>query len=521
MKKSLVIILALIALYSYSYAQPHIEWQKCYGGSRIDKAYSMAQTTDGGFIVAGCSESKDGDVIGNHESEDYWVIKLDSLGTNQWERCLGGTQSDFALSIQQTNDGGFITAGSSFSNDGDVTGHHGTLDSCDYWIVKLNASGEIQWQKSLGGNFDDYATSIQQANDSGFVVAGWTLSNNGDVTGNHGNKDCWIVKLNSSGDIQWQKCLGGSNTEEARAIQQTKDGGYIVAGCSFSNNGDVTVHHNDSIYTDCWIVKLDSSGEIQWQKSLGGNSDDWAYSIQQINGGFIVAAITRSSDGDVTRKNNGWSTIWIVKLDVDANIIWEKSMGGSRGNQTYAIQQTSDGGYILAGYSNSDDGDVKDHHGSTNYYDAWIIKLDSEGCLQWQKSYGGTKDEYTFSIHQTRDDGFVIAGFSNSNDCDVSGNHGGYDYWIVKLSPDITNVEDNPNQNKLELSISPNPSTNTINLTYPDNMYGEQIKIFNTMGILVWSGIADGETKTIDISRFPSVAYFLRVGKETGIFIKE
>jgi len=175
-----------------------ILWQKCLGGTDYEDANSIQQTSDGGFIVAGGISSNDGDVSGNHGETDYWIVKLDGLGAIQWQKCLGGTDGEYALSIQQTSDQGFITAGYTNSNNGNVSGNHGTNDS---WVVKLDGSGVIQWQKCLGGTNNDVAYSIQQTSDDGFIVAGYTNSIDGDVTGNHGGDDSWVVKLSGTDGI--------------------------------------------------------------------------------------------------------------------------------------------------------------------------------------------------------------------------------------------------------------------------------------------------------------------------------
>jgi hypothetical protein len=198
-------------------------------------------------------------------------VKLDASGNIQWQKCLGGSETDWAYSIQQTTDGGFVLAGFSFSNDGDVSGNHGGFD---YWIAKLDAFGNIQWQKCLGGSYNDLATTIQQTTDGGFVVAGYTQSNDGDVSGNHYDNyvtdDYWIVKLDVSGNIQWQKCLGGSYTDRAYSIQQTADGGFVVAGFSLSYNGDVSGDHGQEDY---WVVKLGSFNSVI---SLNTGLFDWS-----------------------------------------------------------------------------------------------------------------------------------------------------------------------------------------------------------------------------------------------------
>jgi len=402
-----------------------IEWQKCLGGIYDDFAYSIQQTNDGGFIVAGFKESNESDMSGNHGAIDALVVKLNSSGDIEWQKCLGGTDYDSAHSIQQISDGGFIVAGRTRSNNGDVSGNHG---ACDAWVVKLNSSGDIEWQKCLGGTDNDYANSIQQTSDGGFIVAGGTHSNDGDVSGNHGRDDAWVVKLNSTGDIEWQKCLGGTDNDFANSIQQSNDGGFIVAGFKESNESDMSGNHGA---IDALVVKLNSSGDIEWQKCLGGTDYDSAHSIQQISdGGFIVAGRTRSNNGDVSG-NHGACDAWVVKLNSSGDIEWQKCLGGTDNDYANSIQQSSDGGFIVAGETKSNDGDVSGNHG---VYDYWVVKLNSSGDIEWQKCLGGTDYDYAYSIHQTSDGGFIVAGNTASNDGDVSGNHGASDAWVVKLN---------------------------------------------------------------------------------------
>lgn len=400
-----------------------IEWQKLLGGSKEDEAFSIVQSGDGGYVVAGYSYSDDGDIAKHHKSTDYdnsdfWIVKIDFAGNIEWQKTPGGTKDEIAFSVVSTNDGGYAVAGYSYSNDGDVSGNHG---DADFWVVKLDSEGKIQWQKSLGGSKEEYAYSIVQTIDGGYVVAGYTDSNDGDVSGNHGNADSWIVKLDSKGNIIWQKTLGGTGDDYAYSIIQTTDGGYIFAGWSYSNNGDVARNHGESDY---WIVKLDSKGNFSWQKLLGGSGEDQAYSIiQTVDGSYVIAGYSYSDDGDVTG-NHGDSDYWIVKLDSAGNILWQKSLGGSGEDDAFSIVNTNDGGYIVGGNSNSNDGDVFGNHGNA---DCWIVKLDTSGNFQRQKSVGGIDDDFANSVIQTKDKESVIAGYSYSDQGDA-------DFWIVKIS---------------------------------------------------------------------------------------
>jgi gliding motility-associated-like protein len=333
--------------------------------------------------------------------------------------------NDGGGSIQQTNDGGYIVAGTSYSNDGDVSGNHGEADA---WVVKLSSIGAIEWQKSLGGSGYDGSNFIQQTNDGGYILAAKSLSNDWDVSGNHGSGDCWVVKLSNIGAIEWQKSLGGSGSDGGHSIQQTNDGGYIVAGTSNSNDGDVSGNHGG---LDYWVVKLTSVGAIEWQKSLGGSASEQSFSIELTNdGGYILSGFSESNDGDVSG-NHGYIDYWVVKLSNIGTIEWQKSLGGSSAEMAFSIQQTNDGGYVVAGYSMSNDGDVSNTIG---FVDSWVVKLTSIGAIEWQKSLGGLSVETANAIQQTNDGGYIVGGYSTSNDGDVSGNHGDHDYWVVKLS---------------------------------------------------------------------------------------
>jgi len=410
---------------------PTIEWEKSLGGTNSEIARAIQQTSDGGYVVTGYSQSVNGDVTGAIFGFDFWLAKLNNLGILEWEKSFGGVGEEDANSIQQTSDGGFILAGYSNLSSGDVTGNHGEKD---YWVVKLNSFGILEWQKSLGGSADDVAESIEQTNDGGFIVAGYTNSTDGDVTVNYGGNDYWIVKLDNLGNLEWEKSFGGSQSENANSIKQTFDGGYIVGGLTISMDGDVT--ESFGVF-DYWVVKLDNQGSMVWQKSFGGSDSDMGTSIQQTaDGGFIMAGRSMSTDGDVS-VNLGNIDYWVIKIDNLGNLEWEKSYGGTSNDIATSIQQTNDGGYIVAGVSNSSDGDVTGNHGNGDY---WVVKLNNLGTIEWEKALGGTKSDFPYSIQQTSDNGFIIAGESQSDNGDVSQNLGFRDFWVVKLFPVYTAI---------------------------------------------------------------------------------
>ncbi len=238
--KNLLQVLFFLTLFMPTLsAQPNIQWQKTYGGSAFEELYSIQQTTDGGYVTIGVTLSNNGDVSGNHGGVDFWVVKLTESGAIQWKKAYGGSNNEWPFSLKQTNDGGYIMAGLAMSNNGDVSGNHGDRDC---WVVKLNGAGGIQWQKTLGGSGADEAFYVKQTSDNGYIVAGSSGSNDGNVSGNHGFDDAWVVKLSETGAIQWQKSLGGSSTDIARCIIQTMDGGYIMAGEWDSKDGEVSVN---------------------------------------------------------------------------------------------------------------------------------------------------------------------------------------------------------------------------------------------------------------------------------------
>jgi gliding motility-associated-like protein len=414
---------------------PCIEWQNTYGGSNQDLINAMQITSDGGFILAAVSTSNDGSLSSNYGGKDAWVIKLDSTGIIEWQKALGGSGNDGAISIKQTSDGGFIMAGSTASNDHDVSGNHG---SSDLWVVKFNATGAIEWQKVLGGNADDSGNDIIQTADGGFIIGGQSQSNDGDVTGNHGGIDMWVVKLNNSGDILWQKSLGGSGEEQALGIQETGNGGVIATGYTNSNDGDVSGNHGNK---DCWVVKINSLGTIEWQKTLGGTKDEIGDEIiKTADGGTIIAGYSDSDDGNVSG-NHGFVDCWVIKLDSTGMLQWQKSLGGSKNDFGNEIIQLSDGSYIMCGTSNSNDGDLSINYGGLDF---WVIKLSPDGNKEWQKTLGGSNlDGFGIKIKSTLNGGFVLAGNTESNDGDISNNHGVYDIWAAKLkdcscTPSIT-----------------------------------------------------------------------------------
>lgn len=455
------------------YAQPPvIDWQKCLGGSNNDNAYLVQQTTDAGFMVAGVTASYDGDISGKYDAEDIWIIKLNAAGNIEWQKTLGGNGYDYTFSAEQTTDGGYIVAGISTSNDGDVTGNHGSEDA---WVVKLDASGNREWQHAYGGTNHDGLMAIQQSGDGGYIAAGYTFSHDGDVSGNHGGADCWVIRMDEEGYLLWQKSLGGSLQERAYSVQATSDDGFIMAGITESSDGDVTQQHGAE---DGWLVKLNSNGNLEWKITYGGIDNDGVRCIRQTSdNGYIFTGYSGSNSGDVTG-NHGAYDYWTVRTDATGNIMWQKSLGGSGDDEALAVNETAEGGFIMAGNSISTDGDVTGNHGSQDY---WLVKLSDEGSIDWQGSYGGTDFDNATSLQETADHGFIVGGTSSSINGDVSGNHGYDDIWIVRLEG-ITAIDESPSP-LLSFSVYPQPLTAVSVLSFSLNTGSEaEVSLFDLAG---------------------------------------
>jgi hypothetical protein len=516
MKKALL-TLHLFSLFTFSLSAqaPAIEWQRYLGGSDDDIASSIQQTFDGGYIVAGVTNSNNGDVTGNHGLTDAWVVKFDGSGNLNWQKCMGGSSEDKGYDIQQTSDRGFIMAGHAYSNDGDATADHGMTD---LWIVRLDSSGALQWQNCLGGSEAEQAFSVQQTTDGGYIVAGQSWSDNGDVSNNQGAADYWVVRLDSTGSILWRKCWGGSGIDIAHSVVQTSDGGYIVAGYSFSTDG----HFSGNIGGwDSWLVKLEGNGYMQWMKCLGGSGSDNISCVQQTSdGGYIVAGSSNSINGGI-EGNHGSSDIWVVKLKGSGKREWQKCLGGSSYESATSIQQTSDGGYIVAGFTSSNDGDITGNHGLT---DAWVVKLDDSGNLNWQKCLGGTDEDRAHSIQETSDGGYILAGSSESDDGDLTGNHGRSDYWVIKLES-LTGIED-AGDVESAITIYPNPAGHTVRLDVTSNSPSTALSVTalaltDLLGRTVIDIKPHAAHTELDVSALPTGLYTVAGTLQNGVSVRQ
>ena len=382
-----------VLVVSWVLGSPSVEatWSRTYGGNGSEEARAVRQTSDGGYIVAGRTNS-----FGAGGS-DMWVIKLDGGGNVQWERTYGGAGNEIAHSVRQISGGGYIVAGETSSFG---------LGGLEMWVLELDSSGNVQWEQTYGSVFgNEIAYSVREKPTGGYVVSGRTDA----IMGVTLPPDVLVLDIDSLGNLQWQMVYGGISDmqNEALAAALTDDNGdgvaddgIIVAGFLLPMLGT---------HPDIWVVKLDSVGTVQWERVFDSGlplvNGDLAYSVEQTSdGGFVVAGEAPSNNAD----------FWIIKLDSMGNVLWQTSHGSASGDAAFGVQQTSDGGYITAGFT------------TVNGNDAFLVKLDSNGILQWQKSYGGNLTDQARAIQQTADGGFVVAGFADSFGV------GGRDLWVFK-----------------------------------------------------------------------------------------
>ncbi len=415
-KWGLSILLLVFSMGGVLAKSPVTEWQRRYGGTGVaksDRELKVTQTADGGYIMASSTSATSGHVTDNHGDFDMWVVKTDALGEIVWKKSYGGSGVDYAKSIQQTTDGGYVIAGYSNSSNGDVSGGHGNYD---FWVVKIAGDGTLEWQKTFGGTNEDRAYSIKQTPDGGYIVGGITTSSDGDVTDPKGSFDVWIVKLASTGSLDWQKTLGGTGIDFCYDLITTEDGGYLFTGYSNSVDGDVEGGQGSEDY---WVVKLNDTGALTWQKTLGGTKSDISYSVKQAKDlGYIIAGETSSIDGDVSNAKGGnKSDYWIVKLNTGGALEWEKSYGGTNIDIAYSIELTLDGEYVIAGESSSPDGDVIGLHrgNGVDYSDFWIVRIDATGEIVWQKTWGSPGTDVGRYVQQTTSGGYIVIGFTDAN----------------------------------------------------------------------------------------------------------
>ncbi|CAM2991702.1 T9SS type B sorting domain-containing protein [Flavobacterium frigoris] len=356
----------------------------------------------------------------------------------EWENTIGGNNNDWSDFIELSKDGNYILGGYSYSNISDDKNENSRGEG-DYWLVKIgDISGNIIWQKTIGGNNFDHLTSGKETKDGGYILGGYSSSNiSGEKSQNsRGRDDYWVVKLDADRNILWDKTYGGTGVDRLTTIIETNDGGYLMGGSSDSNiSGEK--NNNSQGMLDMWIIKTDISGNIMWQKTFGGSNSDWVQSIiQTTDGGYILAGSSHSGiSGDKTDSSRGGGDYWIIKINSLGSIIWQKTYGGNNGDYLKSIIATSDGNYILGGDSFSNISGDKAETTVNNSNDVWLLKINGLGQIVWQKDIGASDTDNLADIRLTSDKGFILGvmSYSGISGFKTESSIGDRDYWLVKL----------------------------------------------------------------------------------------
>jgi len=524
--KNLKKIFVISFLLPFSMFSQDILWEKSLGGKHAEFLYDAQPTADYGFILAGSSISgKNGNKEEKNKGDlDYILWKMDEKGNLEWQKNFGGNKVDLLQSIDLTADGGFILGGTSSSDKG-----LDKKDECkgleDFWIIKLNAKGDEEWQKTIGGNGMEKLLSIIQTKDGGYILGGSSSSDKmesneneiadkyGKTEDSRGNLDFWVVKLDQQGEIEWQKTIGGKYVDELKSIIQLKDGSYILGGysnspASFDKTGD---NYGQGDY---WIVKLTAKGEIDWQKSLGGDKDDNLFAlIQAKDGGFIVGGNSNSSATNTkTKSNKDGTDFWVIKMNEYGVIEWQETYNYGKNDILTSIIENKDGTILIGGYAASESKSKKtgklskaDEEGINDYI---ALKINEKGEELWSQTIGSKGDEVLRKLFETRDGGYLFAGTSNGViSRDKNTFKGGSDFWIVKLKD-----KNKPSEEKVNVEAFPNPTqtfTNVI-INY-DYSYGT-VTVYDLNGRQIKAEKIDGSrTIPIDLSSLPQGIYVIDI----------
>jgi len=519
MKVTLTYLLLIAAYLGYTQNQEiSINWERAYGGTQDEQVNSVIPTYDGGFIFVGHTESHNGDIqSGNYQSLDYWVVKINEEGDIEWEKTYGGTGDDYGFSIMQLQDSSYLVGGHTTSNDGDVKStNHGGMD---IWLIKIDISGNLIWEKTIGGTANDYLDALEIAIDNGYIVAGVTNSSDGDIqSGSIGSGDGWVIKIDTSGNIEWEKTYGGTNKDDLRSLCRISDYGYMLAG---SYRYKVGINN----YFNVQVMRIDKTGKVEWTKTFGGSNRDYAFQIKSlVNDEYIVGGHTLSHDGDVQDGNNGSYDVWLIKIDGQGRLLWEKTFGGSKEENLLFSMDVDNNNNILVGSSTySDDYDVQSgNHGDCDF---WVLSVNDKGSLNWEKTFGGSAMDYTYCIKSLSESEFMVGGITLSNDGDIkSGNHGEKDIWIVNVSVGSPTNISHLNALDENFTVYPNPADNYIRITSDSRLDSYELRICDLTGKLILEKQLTGES-TLNIEHLEPGVYLYQVitseNQITGKIIKQ
>jgi len=374
-------------------------------------------------------------------ANSFSVSAQAQVPVKQWDKTFGGNRNDYLYTVTATADGGCLLGGvSSSDKTGDKTQpNQGPAGTEDCWIVRVDKNGNKLWDRTLGGSAKEELGAVLATSDGGFLVGGGSFSG---VSGTKTTPNIsvysnfWLVKLDAQGNPQWERTYGTtSGGESIRTMIATSDGGYLLGGDSAAEiEGDKTQPSRGR--SDYWIVKVDGQGTKQWDRTYGGDNAEVLRAVQQTSdGGYLLGGASQSGiSGDKSQSCQGDSDFWVVRVDAQGNKQWDQRFGGSKGDELFNLALTADGGCALAGYSFSPRGGDKTED-SLWQGDFWLVKLDANGRKQWDRTLGGNDQEAYTSLQVDSDGGYIIGGVSRSGISQdrTQPKRGMFDYWLVKL----------------------------------------------------------------------------------------
>lgn len=507
-----------------------ILWEKSYGGKHADLLFDAIPTPDYGFILAGSSLShKNGNKTeANNGDFDYWIWKMDEKGDLDWQKSFGGSGVDLLQSVKLTKDGGFILAGTSTSKKG-LSKNDNCKGDADFWIIKLDAKGGELWQRTIGGSGQEKLQSVIQTSDGGYILGGTSSSDKsltdskglddkfGKSEDSRGNLDYWVVKLSAAGSVEWQKTIGGNYADELKSIVQTKEGGYILGGYSNStDSGDKTGKNIGD--GDFWIVKLSVKGDIEWQKTIGGDKDDNLFVlINTKDGGYIAGGNSNSgASGSKGKGNKQGTDFWVIKIDESGELKWEQTYNYGKIDVLTSIVENNDGTLLVGGYAQSEikanakDKLLKksDKEGINDYI---ALKINSKGEEIWSQTVGSAGEEILKKLIETRDGGYLLAGTSKSKvSRDRNSSIGGNDFWVVKLRD-----KTKPEKPKAPIEAIPNPAQTYTNVIVGFEFDSGTASLYDLSGRQLQQFEIEGRTVPIDLSKYPEGIYIVEIRTNT------
>ncbi|OKS85717.1 hypothetical protein RG47T_1163 [Mucilaginibacter polytrichastri] len=520
---------ALAVLCCGSMCAQDILWERSYGGKQAEYLLDAQPTADYGFILAGASLSVKG---GNKEESnvsdlDYWVWKMNEKGEAEWQKNFGGSGPDMLYSIKNTNDGGFILAGTSESNKG-FNKIDAALGKEDIWVVKLNAKGGEEWQKTIGGPGQDLVKSISQTTDGGYIIGGSSASPQSlkvkkgldDPYGKsetcRGGLDYWVIKLDNKGKIAWQRTMGGQYNDVLESIVQTNDGGYIMGGYS---NSPASIDKSLDNYGagDYWVVKVDKDGATEWEKLYGGEEDDHLYCIAQAkDGGYILGGSSASATtGNKSKTNKKGADFWVLKIDVKGGILWQETYNTGNVDVLTSLVENSDGTMLIGGYAQSEVIGQERKKDKKDINDYIAIKIAAEGEELWKQTVGSNGEDLLKKLVETRDGGYILAGTSKGTiSRDKNSARGSNDFWVVKLKD--KDKKKKKEEKRTLLEAIPNPAGEFTNIIVGFDFSGGTAAVYDLSGRLLQQFEVSSRTIPLDMSQYPEGVYIVEVKTDKG-----